>query len=77
MIPLKDADVRRSRPRSRVSPTTLSPRWSMPLPDPRSYDLLTVPRTTAFVAVSRTVAALLDEEAEHAARQALEAQRLL
>ena len=40
-------------------------------------NLLTVPRPTAFVAVSRTVAALLDEEAEHAARQALEAQRLL
>src|SRR5918993_5403129 len=40
-------------------------------------NLLTVPRPTAFVAVSRTVAALLDEEAEQAARQALEAQRLL
>jgi purine catabolism regulator len=40
-------------------------------------NLLTVPRPTAFVAVSRTVAALLDDEAEHAARAALEAQRLL
>ena len=40
-------------------------------------NLITVPRPTAFVAVSRTVAALLDDEAEHAARKALEAQRLL
>ncbi|WP_188113602.1 PucR family transcriptional regulator [Nocardioides humilatus] len=39
--------------------------------------LFTVPRPTAFVTISRAVAALLDEEAEHATRQALEAQRLL
>jgi purine catabolism regulator len=40
-------------------------------------NLVAVPRPTAFVAISRAVAALLDEEAEHAAQQALEAQRLL
>lgn len=40
-------------------------------------NLIAVPRPTAFVAISRAVAALLDEEAEHAAQQALDAQRQL